>query len=222
MQKKITFVTRTVLVVLGMMALLLTAGCGDKPKESADKAVLAYAELYTFAGSEHLAATGMTEAQSDKISNGVVASVKQQFASFQLTDANADAITEAYLDELASRMTLETKLKKDDSEAPVVELTVTPLDAAGAAQFAASDEDMVAMGVYMGQAAAQGVDLHTDQQYQTAAMGTLKNYIRNIPLQEKKTMDVTCKLAKSDDGKGVYWAPSDPEAIARFIAGAAK
>ena len=195
-------------------------GCSDKPKESADKAVLAYAELYTFASSEHLSATGMTDAQSGKISDGVLSSVKQQFASFQLTDANVDAITDAYLTDLAGRMTLETKLKKDDSEQPVVELTATPLDTAGAAQLAATDADMVSMATYMGQAAAQGVNLKADAQFQTAAMSTLKGYIHKIPLQGKKTMDVTCKLVKSDDGKDVYWAPSDPEAIARFIAGA--
>ena len=220
MKKKMTFGLKMLLAFVGIMIIFLMTGCSDKPKESADKAVLAYAELYTFASSEHLSATGMTDAQSGKISDGVLSSVKQQFASFQLTDANVDAITDAYLTDLAGRMTLETKLKKDDSEQPVVELTATPLDTAGAAQLAATDADMVSMATYMGQAAAQGVNLKADAQFQTAAMSTLKDYIHKIPLQGKKTMDVTCKLVKSDDGKDVYWAPSDPEAIARFIAGA--
>lgn len=220
MKRKMTFGLKMLLTFVGIMAIFLMTGCSDKPKESADKAVLAYAELYTFASSEHLSATGMTDAQSGKISDGVLSSVKQQFASFQLTDANVDAITDAYLTDLAGRMTLETKLKKDDSEQPVVELTATPLDTAGAAQLAATDADMVSMATYMGQAAAQGVNLKADAQFQTAAMSTLKDYIHKIPLQGKKTMDVTCKLVKSDDGKDVYWAPSDPEAIARFIAGA--
>ena len=159
MKKKMTFGLKMLLAFVGIMAIFLMTGCSDKPKESADKAVLAYAELYTFASSEHLSATGMTDAQSGKISDGVLSSVKQQFASFQLTDANVDAITDAYLTDLAGRMTLETKLKKDDSEQPVVELTATPLDTAGAAQLAATDADMVSMATYMGQAAAQGVNL---------------------------------------------------------------
>ena len=113
MKKKMTFGLKMLLAFVGIMAIFLMTGCSDKPKESADKAVLAYAELYTFASSEHLSATGMTDAQSGKISDGVLSSVKQQFASFQLTDANVDAITDAYLTDLAGRMTLETKLKKD-------------------------------------------------------------------------------------------------------------
>ncbi len=61
MKKKMTFGLKMLLAFVGIMAIFLMTGCSDKPKESADKAVLAYAELYTFASSEHLSATGMTE-----------------------------------------------------------------------------------------------------------------------------------------------------------------
>ena len=46
MKKKMTFGLKMLLAFVGIMAIFLMTGCSDKPKESADKAVLAYAELY--------------------------------------------------------------------------------------------------------------------------------------------------------------------------------
>lgn len=46
----------------------------------------------------------------------------------------------------------------------------------------------------------------------------LVEYVDNFPVDNKATMDVTCKKIKGVDGK-TYWAPEDPTAIAKFVTG---
>ena len=44
MSGKVSWIKRLVLPCIAVFAMFLVAGCGDKPKDTADKAVLAYAE----------------------------------------------------------------------------------------------------------------------------------------------------------------------------------
>jgi hypothetical protein len=75
------------------------------------------------------------------------------------------------------------------------------------------------MGVYIGLAQQQGLDVRTDPVYQQGAMNSLRAMIDEIPYEAEKTLDVTCELVKSDDGKALYWAPKDPQAIKKFLNG---
>ena len=50
-------------------------------------------------------------------------------------------------------------------------------------------------------------------------METLRAVIDEMPYDDEKTLDVTCELVKSDDGKTLHWAPKDPQAIKKFLDG---
>ena len=211
---------KILLPMIAILAILLTAGCGDdKPKESADKAVLAYAELYAYADTDKLSATGMTQAQKEKICEALLTESDQMFQSFMLSKDNAMEITDYYIADRKANMELKAKVKKDDAKNPVVELTATPIDTAGAKRQMDANEDLVAMGVYIGLAQQQGVDVRTDPTYQQGAVESLKGVIDDMPYDSEKTLDVTCELVKSDDGKTLHWAPKDPQAIRKFLDG---
>lgn len=214
------FAKKLLLPLVAILATFLIAGCGDdKPKDSADKAVLAYAELYAYGDTDKVEATGMTKAQKEQISEALHSETDEMFKSMMLSHDNAVAITDYYIADRKANMELKAKVKKDDAKNPVVELTATPIDAKGASAQMEQNSDVVAMGVYIGLAQQQGVDVRTDPVYQQGAMDTLRAVIDAMPYEGEKTLDVTCELVKSDDGKTLHWAPKDPQAIKKFLDG---
>ena len=218
--KKFMFAKKLLLPLVAILATFLIAGCGDdKPKDSADKAVLAYAELYAYGDTDKVEATGMTKAQKEQISEALHSETDEMFKSMMLSHDNAVAITDYYIADRKANMELKAKVKKDDAKNPVVELTATPIDAKGASAQMEQNADVVAMGVYIGLAQQQGVDVRTDPVYQQGAMDTLRAVIDAMPYEGEKTLDVTCELVKSDDGKTLHWAPKDPQAIKKFLDG---
>ena len=208
------------LPMIAILAMFLMAGCGsDKPKDSADKAVLAYAELYAYADTDKDAAAGLTKDQKKKISDFVRNQSDELFQSMMLSEDNATAITDYYIKDRKDNMELSAKVKKDDDKNPVVELKATPIDSKGGEAMLGTKEDLVAMGVYIGLAQQQGIDVRTDPVYQQGAMDSLRAFIDQIPYDSEKTLDVPCELVKSDDGKTLHWAPKDPQAIQKFLDG---
>ena len=218
--KKFMFAKKLLLPLVAILATFLIAGCGDdKPKDSADKAVLAYAELYAYGDTDKTEATGMTKAQKEQISQALHSETDEMFKGMMLSHDNAVAITDYYIADRKANMELKAKVKKDDAKNPVVELTATPIDSKGASAQMEQNADVVAMGVYIGLAQQQGVDVRTDPVYQQGAMETLRAVIDEMPYDDEKTLDVTCELVKSDDGKTLHWAPKDPQAIKKFLDG---
>ena len=210
---------RLLLPFVAILAMFLVAGCGDKPKDTADKAVLAYAELYAYGDTDKTEATGMTKEQKEKISEALLTEVDQMFQSMMLSENNAVAVTNYYVADRKANMNLKAKVKKDDSENPVVELTATPVDKAELDKLLQTNEDLLALGVVLSMAQQQGVDVRNDASYQQGAMDVLRKFIDEIPYDEEKTLDVPCQLVKSDDGKTLHWAPKDPKAIQKFLDG---
>ena len=219
MKRKMMLTKRLLLPFIAVLAMFLVAGCGDKPKDTADKAVLAYAELYAYGDTDKTEATGLTKEQKEKISEALLTEVDQQFQSMMLSEDNAVAVTNYYIADRKANITLKAKVKKDDSEHPVVELTATPVDKAEFDKIMQTNEDLVALGVVLGLAQQQGVDVRTDPVYQQGAVESLKGVIDDMPYDSEKTLDVTCELVKSDDGKALYWAPKDPQVIRKFLDG---
>lgn len=219
MKEKMMLAKRMLLPFIAVLAMFLVAGCGDKPKDTADKAVLAYAELYTYGDTDKTEATGMTKEQKDKISEALLTEVDQMFQSMMLTEDNAIAITNYYVADRKANMSLKAKVKKDDSEHPVVELSATPVDKAEFDKLMQTNEDLVALGVVLGLAQQQGVDVRNDPAYQQGAMDVLRKFIDEIPYDTEKTLEVPCDMVKSDDGKTLHWAPKDPKAIQKFLDG---
>ncbi len=219
MNGKMTVVKRVLLPCMVIFSMFFIAGCGDKPKDTADKAVLAYAELYTYGDTDKTEATGMTKEQKEKISEALLSEADQMFQSMMLTEDNAVAITNYYVADRKANMNLKAKIKKDDSENPVVELTATPVDKKELNKIMEASEELVAMGVYIGLSQQEGVDVRNDPVYQQGAMEALRKFIDEIPYDTEKTLDVPCEMVKSDDGKTLHWAPKDPKAIQKFLDG---
>ena len=71
MKRKMMSARRLLLPFVAILAMFLVSGCGDKLKDTADKAVLAYAELYAYGDTDKTEATGMTKEQKEKISEAL-------------------------------------------------------------------------------------------------------------------------------------------------------
>ncbi len=214
--------SRIALTMVALLAVLCLAGCGaEKPKESADKAVLGWAEMYAYGVSDNESATGMTKAQSDQVSEKVIGDMLKAFSMFPLSQQNVEAMTTEYITKLQAAMEIKTKIKKDDAEHPVVEVSAAVIDHQGADKLAQTSEDMIALGVVLGQLRAQGFtdeQLKADADFQNAVMECVRSYVDEIPLKATQTFEVKCSADKGDDGK-MYWVPEDPQALMNFITG---
>lgn len=208
--------------ILAMLATLCLAGCGaEKPKDSADKAIQGWAEMYAYGISDNMSATGMTKEQSDQVSEKVIGDMLKAFSMYPLSEQNVEAITTEYITKLQAAMAIKTKIKKDDAEHPVVEVSANVIDQQGAANLAQTNEDMIALGIALGQLRAQGVtdeQLKANADFQKAVMECVSNYINEIPLKGTQTIEVKCSASEGDGGK-LYWAPDDPQALLKFVSG---
>lgn len=212
--------------VLGTMCvaalMLCMVGCGaDKPKESADKAVLAYAELGTSGVSDSVSATGMTKAQEDQISDRVYGEMMAAFREFPLSDKTVEDLTVDYATKLHLAMNIQTKIKKDDSEHPVVEVSAVLIDNAKAAQMIQTNPDLADVAqamVILKQNNVPDEDAKKNPELQEAFKKAIISFLNEIPMTETRTFDVTCKMVKGDDGN-MYWAPENPDALMNFLSG---
>ena len=218
------------LAVLSLMVLFTGCGGGDdqkkaavteKPAYSADKAVLAYAEMYAFGVTDHLSEAGLTEKDVEQISDNIVGEFVKSFAEFPLNEENVATMTTNYLAKIMLAMDIKTTLKTDDPENPVVTLTATTVNEVEAAKMAETNPDILGLGVALGQLQSEGYTLEqlkSNPEFQKAAMECIDNFINEIPLNPEKSIDVPCEKVEGSDGK-IYWAPKDPAAVMSFVQG---
>ena len=193
----------------------------EKPAFSADKAILAYAQLYAYGLAEDEKAAGLTEADTKPIEEKVIGDLLKAFSAFPLSDENIQNATANYIQKVHNGMEIKTVLKKDDPTAPVVEVSLETIDQAGAAQVAASNEDLQALGMALQQLHDEGItddQLKQNPEFQEAVLQVIDSYTNEIPLKARTSMDFTCKAVKGSDGK-MYWAPEDVNALAKFVSG---
>ena len=223
------------LSTLMLVFMLLAVGCGggdDKPADTdkkaatavegtADKAVLAYAQLYAYGvpDDDALKAAGLTEKDIEEVQQQVIEPLLQSFSEYPLSDENVQSVTTQYISKLQTVMDIKAKIKTDDAEKPVVELTATTIDTAGASKVAETNEDLLALGMALGELESQGFtveQLKENDEFQKAALEAIDNFINEFPLNAEATIDVPCEMVQGSDGK-VHWGPSDPAAIAKFV-----
>jgi len=239
MLKKLLFGTLTCLLALSLV------GCGGKKEEpkpaadtkpaaqtetkteavkvesTADKAILAYAQLYAYGLAEDEKAAGMTDADTKPIEDKVIGDLLKAFSAFPLSDENVENATATYIQKLHNGMEIKTTIKKDDPTAPVVEVSLETIDQAGAAQVAATNEDLQALTAALQELHQQGItddQLKENAEFQDAVLQVIDSYTNEIPLKARTSKDFTCKAVKGSDGK-MYWAPEDVEALAKFVNG---
>ncbi|MBR3051300.1 MAG: hypothetical protein IKN16_01550 [Selenomonadaceae bacterium] len=229
---------------LTLMLALCLVGCGGKkdaaggdakkeepkaaetvkaPEGSADKAVLAYAQLYAYGviEDENQAAAGMTEKDIEQVQDQVLSPIVDAFKQYPLSDESVAEMTGKYVGKLHTAMDMKATIKKDDATNPVVELTATTINQEGAAKVAETNEDLVALGVAYGELQAQGLteaQLKESPEFQQFALESIDKYINEFPLNPESSLEVTCQAVEGSDGK-MYWAPKDPQAVAKFVTG---
>lgn len=222
---------------IAMMALVLTffvAGCGgskdapkaadDKPAISADKSILAYTELYAKNDTSSVVANGVMKAENAKtVTDTITANIQSQFKEYPLTDANVTKMTEKYFEHIQKITKISTKLKKDDPEHPVVEVTATTVNGNISEEDLAKNEGIIEAMTVMQEAMEQGLNeeqIKTDENFQNRMVAAVEKFITNLPTIEH-SIDITCKMDKGDDGKN-HWVPAeakDLEMLTKFAQG---
>ena len=118
-------------------------------------------------------------------------------------------------------MEMKAAVKKDDATNPVVELKATTINQAGAMEVAANNESLIELGAAYGELQAQGMtedQLKENAEFQQFALERINAFIDEFPLNPESSIDVICEAAEGSDGK-IYWAPKNPEEIAKFVTG---
>lgn len=192
-----------------------------KPEFAADKAILAYAQLFAYGVPEDEKAAGMTEADMKPMQEKTIGALLQAFNQFPLSDENVQNATASYVEKLHKGMEIKTTLIKDEPGQPIVEVSLEPLDAEGAAQVSQTNEDVQALASALEQLHNEGItddQLKQNPEFQAAVLEVIDNFTNEYPLKPRVSKEFTCKVVQGSDGK-MYWAPEDPEALAKFVMG---
>lgn len=218
MHKKLLFSIMSVLMVFCLTA------CGDssveKPKDSAEKAVLGWAEMSAFGNSANVSATGMDKAQQEQLSNSVVKGTTELLTAFPVSEVCLEKFSKDYFSNLPAKMNISTKIKKDDAEHPVVEVTANVIDVSKVNDIASKSENLAQITLAMEQLHEKGVtdeQIKADAEFQQELAATFVKYLDEMPLIQK-TFDVTCKIAQGEDGN-LYYVPEDVDALKKFLGG---
>ena len=207
-----------------LAATLLLTACGQKlPEVDADKAVTAYAQLYTCGtiDDELRPAVNLSDADIAQARAQLVKVLTDAVEKYPLADETIDAIAKKLLDRLHSIMDITATLKDGDSAHPTVELVVTSINLDFVKSFAAEDDDVVALKSRIDELHVQGVtddELKADPEVQKLALDAIGGFVGEIFLNAEATILVPCKIVTGADGK-LYWQPEDVQSIARFISG---
>ena len=136
-------------------------------------------------------------------------------------DESVAKMTAEYVAKLHTAMDMKTTVKKEDKTNPVVELTATTLNQEGAAKVAENNADLVALGTAYGELQAQGLteeQLKASPEFQEFALESINKFIDEFPLNPESSIEITCEAVEGSDGK-LYWAPKNPEEVAKFVTG---
>lgn len=205
-------------------AMIFLTGCGaDKVVGSADKAVLAYAEITMTGESPNMSAAGFSEDDGKEIRYRVAKTFVDSMENIApLSDATATEVTNVYFDKLKGASKFNVTLKKNDADRPIVALTATPIDQTATVKASAgkNDEILALIGM-VGQLKSDGAtdeQLKNNPDVQKLAVAALTKYIENICFRPEETLDVLCKKMTGRDGN-IHWAPADEEAFVNFLTG---
>lgn len=217
-----------VLTLLLMMSLIGCGGGADKKNAASDvestpeKAILAYAQLYSFGDlNEDVAMkiTGLTQEEIKEVQMMVVGGPMFAFSNFSLSKPNLESVVNQYTGKMRASMNVKTKLKKDDPANPVVELTATTAKNDKEANKV-SEEEIKTLQKTMDELKAKGLtdeQLFNDENYQAVALESLNKVIEAIPFNDEASIEIPCVIVEKNGKK--YWAPKDISVIEDFFWG---
>lgn len=160
-------------------------------------------------------ATGLTKEESASFADNLMAA----FNGYSLNDENFNTLKKKYLGKLKKITKIETVLKSDDSEHPVVTVIATTIDQSSADTWATHNQDRVLTRTVMSYLFGNGTDeesLRQDRMFQNFAFRSINKFTDELPISEQKTIDVTCKLVEGDNGK-MYWVPEELNELNEFL-----
>lgn len=209
MFKRIISLTLTI-----FLSLCLATVDAATPKFGADEAVLAYAELYTFGTSEHIAATGLPQEFADeKIKKPMQNHLMLAFKNYPLNPENFSTVQTKLIERLHEVIKISARIKVDDAENPVVEITANHINQSVVDEITSHDENFTTLDVM--RRLSEPLELATDGQFQTTAMKAFLGLIADLPVKDATTFDVPCKLI--EDNGNAYWMPKDMAALSKFV-----
>ena len=204
-----------------MLAAVVLSGCGGgKVVGTPDKAVLAYCEIITMGESPNLAAAGFSEEDNKNLRKKIVNVFAESFAGVvPLSDESAEELAKIFYDNSKAKMTFQAKIKTDDAEHPVVELTTTPFNLGKAA--GTPNDNLIALMGMVGKLKSDGAtdeQLKANAEVQKLAVTAFGKYFGEISVREERTLEVPCDKVTGTDGQ-THWAPADVNALTDFILG---
>ena len=204
-----------------MLAAVVLSGCGGgKVVGTPDKAVLAYCEIITMGESPNLAAAGFSEEDNKNLRKKIVNVFAESFAGVvPLSDESAEELAKIFYDNSKAKMTFQAKIKTDDAEHPVVELTMTPFNLGKAA--GTPNDNLIALMGMVGKLKSDGAtdeQLKANAEVQELAVTAFGKYFGEISVREERTLEVPCDKVTGTDGQ-THWAPADVNALTDFILG---
>lgn len=191
----------------------------NEPLPNAEKAVLAYAQVYGYGSTDYAKEAGILQSDITEVRQIISNKFRDSFKEFCLSDESLKKLTDVYCKRLETSMEISTKLKVADSKHPVVTVTAKVLDEASFENQATNDANIQALAFAIMGLKNEGkteADLRTDATVQTTAQDCISKFIAGLKFGEAKSMDFTCTKIKGADGK-TYWAPQDTAALYRFI-----
>ena len=211
-----------VLVVCTMMVASVGQCAKDQtPKYSANKAILAYAEVYAFGSPSDSRYIGLTKNDIAEIKRQINAKIAGDFEEFCLSEDSVNKLTDVYIKKIKSAMKIKTTIKEKSTEAPVVNLTANILNNESYENQANNDKNLQALVFSILGLKEQGktdADLMADSTFQKTSVDCITNFINGLNINQKKTVYIKCKKITGEDGN-IYWAPEEPEVIMNFVQG---
>ena len=219
--------TKIVFAAILMIFTMLSANVGQcakdqqAPKYGADKAILAYAEVYAFGDSKNSRYIGLSKDDITKLKRQVAAKFADDFKEFCLSEESLNKLTDVYIKKFKSDMKIKTTLKEKNESSPVVNLTANILNNESYENQANNDKNLQALVFSTLGLKEQGktnADLLSDSVFQKTSVDCITKFINGLSINQQKTISVKCKKIKGEDGK-FYWEPQDPEAVMNFVQG---
>lgn len=196
------------------LSLCLATVDAATPKYTADKAVLAYAEMYAFGTSENVAATGMPEETIEELNKLIKSQSMLSFYNYPLNKENFEKVHTKFTEKIHEVIKISARLKVDDPENPVVEITANHIDQNGIDELKNKNGNFVTLDIM--KHISEPTELATDGEFQNVATPSLLGIIDELPLTAPTTLDVTCKLIEYEGN--FYWMPQDLKALSEFVA----
>ncbi|MBR4903658.1 MAG: hypothetical protein IKZ53_03230 [Selenomonadaceae bacterium] len=218
MTRKILSAVFTTLLALSLI------GCGKElPEASADKSVLAYAQLYSYGSADEDAfkATGLTEDDVKKIREQIFEPIYNDLIKYALKEETIQAVEMKFFDRMKAISITTSTIIKDDKEHPVVELITPSINREFSTTLAEEDKEFLAFKATLAELRAQGLtdeQLKGSPEFQKFALDSVGKFVSEFTMNEKATINVTCDAVKGSDGK-LYWRPHDEQAVKNYIMG---